>query len=194
MTAPAKTATKSTPSKAAKSTAKTQGAAKSTAPAKEAKPRKQAAPKPIKHCLDGCGAQTKGGDFVIGHDAKLKSVLQKEHVAGAKALDLGGKDASRYHGMSPMDVAKERGWEKYLEAAKTRADEKANRPKRTSTKKVKGGPVEVGTRVEFTYRGAKRSGEVKEVSGERAKVEFDVDGKTETRAFGKESLTAITAA
>lgn len=185
MTTPAtKTAPK--PSRAAKSAAKAESA--SANGKAEAKPRKQAAPKPIKHCLDGCGGQTKGGDFLIGHDAKLKSLLQKAHVAGVAKIDLGGKDASRYHGMSPMDVAKERNWTTFLDKAKATAEAKANKPKRQP--KAKGGPIEVGASVQFSYRGAKRTGTVTEVTGERAKVEFSIEeGKTETRAFGKESLT-----
>jgi hypothetical protein len=181
------------PSKAAKAATKAkatsaQTSANGKATTKEAAPRKQAAPKPVKHCLEGCGGQTKGGDFLIGHDAKLKSLLQKAHVAGDTKIDLGGKDASRYHGMSPMDVAKERGWTGFLDKAKATAEAKANRPKRTP--KAKGGPIEQGVTVQFTYRGAKRTGTVTEVTGERAKVEFSVEeGKTETRAFGKESLT-----
>jgi hypothetical protein len=184
MTAPAKTATR--PSKAAKSAAKAT-AAKTTkaAPAKAAKAAKAPkAPKPVKYCLHGCGLQTKGGDFVIGHDAKLKSILQKAHVAGEKSVDLGDSPLS---GQAPMAIAKARGWESFLDKAKASADEKANRPKRQP--KVKGGPVEVGSKVQFTYRGKKRTGEVTEVAGERAKVKFaGEDGESE-RAFGKESLT-----
>lgn len=187
MTAPAKTAPK--PSKAAK--AATKAAAKS-APAKSAPAAKAAkAPKPPKFCLHGCGAQTKGGDFVIGHDAKLKSILQKAHVAGEAKVDLGDSPLS---GQSPMAIAKQRGWEGFLDKAKAAATEKANRPKRQASQK--GGPIEVGAAVQFTYRGAKRKGTVSEVSGERAKVDFEFDdGKgnvtSESRAFGKESLTRV---
>lgn len=160
-------------------------AAKKTAPAA----KKTAAPKPDKFCLHGCGTKTKGGDFVIGHDAKLKSILQKAHVAGETTVDLGGTKATPLHGQSPMAIAKARGWERFLTAAKTAADEKANRPKRTP--KQKGGPVEVGRKVSFSYRGSKRTGEVIEISGERAKVSFDMDGKAESRPFGLESLTVV---
>jgi hypothetical protein len=172
---------------ASKSTTKSAPANKANGAPKAAKATK--APKEPKFCLDGCGAQTKGGDFVIGHDAKLKSILQKAHVAGAASIDLGGTDKSKYHGKAPMDVAKERGWTGFLDKAKASAEAKANKPKRQP--KSKGGPIEAGVNVQFTYRGAKRTGKVIEVSGERAKVEFSIDDKTESRAFGKDSLTRV---
>jgi hypothetical protein len=47
--------------------------------------------KPAKSCECGCGGQTKGGRFLIGHDAKLKSRLINEVLdgkgAGAKAAE-----------------------------------------------------------------------------------------------------------
>lgn len=151
-------------------------------------PPKVKEPKPVKHCLHGCGQVTKGGDFVIGHDAKLKSILQKAHVAGDKTVDLGDSPLS---GQAPMAIAKARGWQGFLDKAKAAADEKANRPKRTARTKVKGGPVEVGNTVEFNYRGSKRSGKVIETSGDRSRVEYVIDGKPETRAFSNESLAVV---
>lgn len=203
VTAPAKTAK---PSKAAKSAARAAGAKKApaskstakSAPANKANggkrpaaPRKAAAPKPVKHCLHGCGAQTKGGDFVIGHDAKLKSILQKAYVAGESTVSLGDSPLS---GQAPMTIAKQRGWESFLDKAKQAADDKAKRKSERPASK-RGGPKEVGAKVSFSYRGKKRTGVIAEVAGERARVEFemDIDGvKTkEDRAFGLESLTRV---
>lgn len=188
MTTPAKTASR--PSKAAKAASKTAPPAKKAAPSKatkEAKPRKQAAPKPVKYCLHGCGAQTKGGDFLIGHDAKLKSILQKAYVAGEATVSLGQSPLS---GQAPMEIAKARGWEGFLNKAKEAAEAKANKPKRAP--KAKGGPVEVDKTVEFTYRGKKRKGKVTEMSGGRARVSFtDDDGKDASRALALESLTVV---
>lgn len=190
MTTPAKAANKR-PSKAAKSAAKAGKPANKKA-AKSAPAKKVArAPKPPKFCLHGCGAQTKGGDFVIGHDAKLKSILQKAHVAAPdKPVDLGGKDATPLHGRKPMEIAKERGWEGFLDKAAAAAKAKADRPERQPSQK--GGPVEVGVEVQVTYRGKKRTGKVEEVSGGRARVSGltgdDLKDDERERAFGLESL------
>lgn len=168
----------------------TKTAAKKTAPAakKAAAPK---APKPDKFCLHGCGTKTKGGDFVIGHDAKLKSILQKAHVASPdKGVDLGGKSATPLHGQTPMEIAKVRGWEGFLDKAKAIADAKASKPKRE--RKVKGVKPGIGDQVEVQYRGSKRSGLVTEVKGERAKVDLDMgEGKTESRPFAFESITTV---
>lgn len=65
----------------------------------------------IKQCLCQCGGTTKGGSFLPGHDARYKSFLVKEAMAG------GNPDAER--------ILEERGWTKFLDKAK----EIAARPK-----------------------------------------------------------------
>jgi hypothetical protein len=144
-----------------------------------------------KKCLDGCGGMTKGGHFITGHDAKLKSVLQKAHVAGDKTVKLGD---TPYDGKSPMAIAKDRGWVGHLEKAAQTAKDRANRPARSrgaaATKGTGKPPVE-GDSVQFAYRGSNRTGKVIEVKGERARVEFQIDDKTDTRTFGLESLTVV---
>lgn len=165
-----------------------------TAAKTAAKPAKTAAapkpPKADKFCLHGCGQKTKGGNFVIGHDAKLKSILQKAHVAAPDSpVDLGGTSKTPLHGQKPMEIAKARGWEGFLEKAAANAKAKADKPKRTP--KVKGAVPGVGDEVEVQYRGKKRSGKVVEVKGERARIDLDVDGKVESRPFAFESITTV---
>src|SRR5688572_1368944 len=65
-----------------------------------------------------CGSETRR-DFAPGHDARLKGVLIKLHVAGQDYLVKG--QAAR----KPMDVARERQWGGYLTAAAERETRRA---------------------------------------------------------------------
>jgi hypothetical protein len=56
-------------------------------------------------CLCGCEGQTKGGRFLPGHDAKLKSTLVTASLAGSK------RAASKLEKL---------GWTKFLEAARAK--------------------------------------------------------------------------
>lgn len=58
---------------AKKKAPKAAGAAKA---AKTSTPKVAKEPKPLNDCLDGCGAKVKG-NFAMGHDAKLKSLILK---------------------------------------------------------------------------------------------------------------------
>lgn len=62
-------------------------------------------------CICGCGEATKGGQFRPGHDAKYKSQLIKEAMAGGNPAAL--------------TVLEQRGWIKFLD----KAMEVAGRPK-----------------------------------------------------------------
>ncbi len=67
------------------------------------KPRTPRAPRPTEgQCICGCEGKTRGGRFVPGHDAKLKSVLRKQILAG---------DESARARMIEL------GWEKYVPVA-----------------------------------------------------------------------------
>jgi hypothetical protein len=52
---------------------------------KEKSPRKPREPKPPKDCACGCGAQTKGGNYLPGHDSRHVSQVSAEalKVSGA---------------------------------------------------------------------------------------------------------------
>lgn len=82
------------------------------APAKKA-PAKKAAPTP-KVCGCGCGGMTKGGTYIIGHDAKHKSALVKAVLSGTKA------EAAK-----ASKVLDERGWTKFVDKARETAERKA---------------------------------------------------------------------
>lgn len=76
-----------------------------------AKPK---APLPGKVCLCGCLGMTKGGDFMMGHDARHKSNLIREVLAGGNA------DAE-----AELD---RRGWTKFLDK-KRELTQKAREPR-----------------------------------------------------------------
>ena len=61
-------------------------------------------------CECGCGETTKGGRFVPGHDAKLKSALVAAALAGSK------RATTRLQKL---------GWEKFLDAKRQRVTQKA---------------------------------------------------------------------
>ena len=63
---------------------------------------------------------TTNGTFAPGHDAKLKSVLQRLFVAGQPYVVNDG--ATRTEG-DPMRKAAERGWEHFLVRAQERAEQ-----------------------------------------------------------------------
>ena len=63
---------------------------------------------------------TTNGTFAPGHDAKLKSVLQRLFVAGQPYVVNDG--ATRTEG-DPMSKAAERGWEHFLVRAQERAEQ-----------------------------------------------------------------------
>ncbi len=68
------------------------------------------APKVLPECTCGCGTKTKGGKFLPGHDAKLKSRL----VTAAKE---GNTKATA--------TLRELGWAKFIPAAGTNGTTKA---------------------------------------------------------------------
>lgn len=70
----------------------------------ETKSRKKAPAKQPKDCACECGGQTKGGEFLPGHDSKLKSRLQSEYrEASTKAQRT--KIAKQFS---------ERGWDQFV--------------------------------------------------------------------------------
>lgn len=72
-------------------------------PDRNKKPRKPRAPRSIEGiCVCGCAGKTRGGRFLPGHDAKLKSTLKKQIK--------NGDDGARMRMIAL-------GWEKYLPAA-----------------------------------------------------------------------------
>jgi hypothetical protein len=56
--------------------------------AAEVKATKNGPAKAPKSCECGCGGQTKGGRFLIGHDAKLKSRLINASLGGDKKATI----------------------------------------------------------------------------------------------------------
>jgi hypothetical protein len=58
-----------------------------------------------------CGAETRGGNFAPGHDAKLKGVLIKLHRQGA-AFNF--TEGSMLVGSDPMTEALKFGWGRFL--------------------------------------------------------------------------------
>ena len=56
-------------------------------------------------CQCGCEATTKGGRFLPGHDAKLKSALVKEALGGSKRA---------------VTKLEKLGWKKFLDAKQTK--------------------------------------------------------------------------
>lgn len=72
-------------------------------------------------CICGCGGKTKGGSFIPGHDAKLKSILIKGVLEQTKveALETLTPDEC-------LVVLEERGWTKFLDKAR----DVASRPKK----------------------------------------------------------------
>lgn len=61
----------------------------------KAKPKATPKAKAPRDCQCGCGGQTKGGRFLPGHDAKLKSALQTEY-RGATTKAQRDKVAKRF--------------------------------------------------------------------------------------------------
>lgn len=59
----------------------------------------------VPSCQCGCGATTKGGRFLPGHDAKLKSSLVEAALSGSK------RAANKLEAL---------GWTKFLDAARAR--------------------------------------------------------------------------
>jgi hypothetical protein len=57
-------------------------------------------------CLCGCGAHTKGGRFLPGHDAKLKKRLVDEALSGKKRA---------------ANKLEKLGWSKFLDEARERS-------------------------------------------------------------------------
>lgn len=168
-------------------------------------------PKP---CLCGCGGTTKGGSFVQGHDAKYKSILVGQAIK-AEAADA--SDADKTLGEAAVGVLAERNWTKFLDKAREVALTKASTPKR-EPKPPKGDASEaaadekagaltdrmaqkdetgnrlvaVGATVSFQYRGASQVGKVTAVAGNKAQVEWDIEGgKTEKRAFALAAVRVI---
>lgn len=78
-------------------------AATKSAPAKAKAEKKSPVPK---KCLCGCGGVTKGGRFLVGHDAKLKSAL----VGKAKKGDV-----------KAVDRLRELNWERYIPEVEAKA-------------------------------------------------------------------------
>jgi hypothetical protein len=66
-------------------------------------------------CLCGCGGAPKGS-FLPGHDARLKSHLQRAFRGEA---DLPSAVATLHGTADPMTIAKGRGWERFLPGSKT---------------------------------------------------------------------------
>jgi len=80
----------------------------------------KAAPKPkTATCNCGCKGTTKGGRFLPGHDAKLKSRL----VTKAKAGDA-----------KAISTLKEFGWTKFIPALTSNGNGKATSRKRATAK------------------------------------------------------------
>lgn len=63
--------------------------------------------KEAKSCLCGCGGQTKGGTFVTGHDARYKSALIREALAG---------------NVEAQAEIERRGWQAHLEKSRSAAE------------------------------------------------------------------------
>lgn len=84
--------------------------AKANAGKAGAKPKPEARP-----CLCGCGEQTKGGTFVAGHDARYKSALIREAIAGNDEA---------------VATLEARGWTRFLDKAR---ETSARRVERATT-------------------------------------------------------------
>lgn len=92
-----------------------------------------------KGCPCGCGqtAMSRGRTFAMGHDARYRGKLIRAHVAGAGVaqvtLDEKGEIVAALE-RTPMELAERHGWERYLEEASEREEnrlklrrERANR-------------------------------------------------------------------
>jgi hypothetical protein len=75
-------------------------------------------------CICGCGGLTKGGSFLPGHDARYKSHLVKEALAG------GNPEAE--------EILRQRGWTKFLDKAREVAERPKAEPRRTKTEESEG--------------------------------------------------------
>jgi hypothetical protein len=99
-----------------------------------------------------CGAETKR-DFAPGHDARLKGLLIRLHVASQVYLVRGQSP------QDPMDVARERQWGGYLTAAKDRegrrAVAKVNRDKAAAERKADAAKVKAARDAEKAAAKAK---------------------------------------
>lgn len=107
--------------------------------------------------LESCGGETVR-EFLPGHDAKLKSTLIKAHLAGEDIAFLDGPGTLVH--VAPMQLAKNRGWEKFLIAAankqgskvasqaaraEARAVAKANKPAKVKPTSKKAAPAATKT-------------------------------------------------
>lgn len=83
-----------------------------------------------------CGRQV-AGEFAQGHDAKLKSVLQKAYTkADGGDGEFRMLDGGLLISADPMEIAKQRGWERFLTKATETQTKRASRKAR----KAKGQP------------------------------------------------------
>jgi len=78
-------------------------------------------------CICGCGETTKGGEFRPGHDAKYKSHLVKEALAG------GNPEAEA--------ILEERGWTKFLDKAREIAARPPKQPSKPKEPEIKAGEL-----------------------------------------------------
>lgn len=187
---------------------------------------------PVALAFNPCGGETQN-DFCQGHDAKLKSALQRCFRAGiGYAILDGGLMIDR----DPLQVAAERGWSKFMTPGKAKATPKVKKVKapkgdqlsrlngmKAAAKLVKtnkllgedgkalqvtpenfqfiidgqldqaatevtlSGP-KVGDDIKVNYRRGMRAATVTEIEGERARVVFDLNGKTISRVYDLASL------
>lgn len=82
----------------------------------KAKPK--AAPKPPKDCLCGCGGQTKGGNYLPGHDSRHASMV----AADAQQVPVAQRDA--IYDRLPTEALKAKARYK-VELAEEKAEKKA---------------------------------------------------------------------
>lgn len=83
----------------------------------------------VTFCPCGCGQvpQGKGRTFRMGHDARLKGILIRAHVAGFEVARVGGGGITS---SSALTYAQFFGWGAYLEAAAKREAERKDRKAR----------------------------------------------------------------
>lgn len=86
-------------------------------------------------CACGCGVTaSKLGGFKQGHDARLKGMLQKAHLAGEEVSLFDDHDGLVYS-LSARDWAVLRGWAQYIDRHAAVVSNKAERAARRETTK-----------------------------------------------------------
>lgn len=188
------------------------------------KPREKGEPK---LCLCGCQETTKGGTFVMGHDARYKSKLIKTVLS----------DPDDAEGQEALAVLQARGWIKFLDKAREVASRsKAPRERKVKTvedveqtaaertqvyadmKAAKAKLAEhgitransitrfnyqvildgdypfdtlgwkAGMRCQVPWQGSNYDGQISEIAGDRAKVDYDSGDGMVTRVYELASL------